>query len=515
MDIDEDSANWILEFYLRQPLEERTLTSLIGALPLSNTNTRLKKLILLKTLEYQVACFSISESTLVLLEQLEEIEFRQGNVKVSDEMKHAYCAVAVECTIKGTNSNIFRFYDNARRLWRKRIGSMQKLVGNGALCSEELSLWKEYIEAAVWDESLFESIVKKGEGLNALDAVSVFLRGEWDRMGPPFLEFAAAKLQDDEHLMEILGVGSSDVDTVKEAPSHHLEDVGNVGYEKKNNIRMKLRPRPLSVRRYRGKAKLVDPGPDDVNAMELSCERRSKSPMSEEVRNVREALDRSSLDLRAVVKDPLPDALRIAAEAMAGTSARNMAAGDKNMHQDTLKRKAEAMAGTSARNMAAGEKNKNQDPVKENHVESNRVDVDGDGDVQVSTGINVGNVRRPSLMERNKSARTYEWSESIDEPEDDQAARLPSPMAEIIAALNRPGNENGKRRKRLRWTPLEEHTLMAAVREIGEGHWKAMHTKYSDVFKHRTDGDLRDKWRNMNKDLSKLDGRPYEVPSHI
>ncbi|GAB2233434.1 hypothetical protein Drorol1_Dr00002657 [Drosera rotundifolia] len=54
------------------------------------------------------------------------------------------------------------------------------------------------------------------------------------------------------------------------------------------------------------------------------------------------------------------------------------------------------------------------------------------------------------------------------------------------------------RRKRKKWTPLEEDTLVEGIKRFGEGNWKVIKLAYRDVFVDRTDVDIKDKWRNMN-----------------
>ncbi|KAL0417911.1 UNVERIFIED_CONTAM: hypothetical protein Sradi_1204600 [Sesamum radiatum] len=145
---------------------------------------------------------SISERTLEFLEQLEEIEFRQGTEMVSDAMKHAYCSVAVECTVKllvsGDGSSKFKFFEAVKRVWRGRIGRMEKLVEKGGLGSEELLwVWKDEIEAAVWEDNVCQSVLKKSEGVNAVEAVNAYLREEKEKMGPSFLELVAEQVKND------------------------------------------------------------------------------------------------------------------------------------------------------------------------------------------------------------------------------------------------------------------------------------------------------------------------------
>lgn len=234
MDIDPDIANWVLEFIIRQPLEDRTLNSLLRALPLPNNNPNLKKTLLLKKLESEVSRHIISESPLELLEQLEEIEFRQGNETVSDAMKRAYCAVAVECTVKlletrddGDNGSKFKFFEAVKRVWRGRIGRMEKVVEKGGLGSELLWVWKDEIEAAVWDDSVCESVVKKSEGVNAVETVNAYLREEREKMGPSFLELVAERVKNDEVLRGILRVDGIDQVAGKEAPLCHVDRVAD------------------------------------------------------------------------------------------------------------------------------------------------------------------------------------------------------------------------------------------------------------------------------------------------
>ncbi|KAK6145209.1 hypothetical protein DH2020_022029 [Rehmannia glutinosa] len=471
MDIDPDIANWVLEFLLRQPLEDQTLNSLLRALPLPNDNAHLQKSLLLRKLQSEVSRNSISESILELLEQLEEIEFQQGSETVSDAMRRAYCAVAVECTVRllvtgddGDNSSKFKFFEAVKRVWRSRVGRMEKTVENGGLGSEELRVWKDEIEAAVWEDSVCESIVKKSDGVNAVEAVKTYLREEREKMGPSFLELVAARVKNDEVLQGILGVESGDRVAGKEAPSCRVGrvDVSNFSNEMPKK-KIKLRDKLVGLRRSRGLASGNSRGAQIVDSDEMTTGpsyRNYKIPSSAEVNRVREALDASSSELHAVVKDPLPDALKLA----------------------------EAIS-----DMAS--KNKRQDSVEENHVEPNLFIVDDAGVVQ-DTCRNMSNEPRPSLMERNSSAHTYEWDESIDGSQEDRTCRgrllLPSPRMINVAPLDRYEIQNlKKRRKGRKWSLVEEDTLRTGVQKYGKGNWKVILTAYHDVFEDRTEVNRR------------------------
>ncbi|KAL3850534.1 hypothetical protein ACJIZ3_012416 [Penstemon smallii] len=509
MDIDPDISNWVLEFILKVPLGDRTLNSLLRALPLPNNNHNLKKSLLLKKLESEVSSNSISESSLEVLEQLEEIEFRLGHEMVSEAIKRAYCAVAVECTVKQLahegdleNSSKYNFFEAVKILWRGRIRRMEKELGNGGLGSEELRGWKDEIEAAVWDDSVCESIVKKSEAVNAVEAVSTYLREEKEKTGPSFLEMVAARVKDDKVMQGMLGVGNVDPVSEKEAILSRPDTERNEDREVRKQ-KIHLRNKFVGLKRFKGQssgnprgAKIAKISDSDEMSVRPSFRNYNLS-RSAEVNEVREALKSSSVELKAVVKDPFPDALRLAEEI------------------SDMARKSKA-----------------HNLVEENHDVNNMFIVDSDGVVQDAqcnvsnpddAGVqanqcdasNVGsagvaqagvtNVRGSSLVAWNNSAHTYEWDESPDgSPEDSSNRRsrpqLPSPKRVHVSPLKKYENQSLKgRRRRRKWSVLEEDTLRAGVEKYGKGNWKVILTAYHDIFEERTDVDLKDKWRNLTR----------------
>ncbi|XP_057772559.1 uncharacterized protein LOC130992093 isoform X2 [Salvia miltiorrhiza] len=491
MDIDPHIANWLIEYFVRQPLEEQTLNSLIGALPLPDNNSNLQNSLLLCKLELEVSRRPLSESTLALLEQLEEIEFNRGN-EASETMRRAYCEVAVDCTLRplineDDEVRKFKFYETVKRVWRRRIGRMEKFAEKGGLGSELLSAWKDEFDAAVWDDDVRGSVFKKFEGVHAKETVRVYLREERDKMGPSFLELLAERAQGDVDLRRILGLDGISGVAEEETPSSRVDGAANGSDASKvrHKGKIKLRDKLVGVRRLktasansRG-AKIVD---SDETTAEPSGGRNSL-PQSVEVNKAREALNSSSAELRAAVKDPLPEALRVA-EAICNET-----------RQD-----------------------KRQDPAENNKGEPKLFVVDVCGVVQ-SCGVNVNNVPRPSLMERNKSAHTYEvissyllylsahtyeWDDSIDASPEDIAFRpgiqLPSPKTINTSPLKIYQTNNVKKRRRgRRWSLQEEEALRNGVTRFGKGYWKLILDNNRDVFEGRTEVDLKDKWRNMSR----------------
>ncbi|GFP80529.1 hypothetical protein PHJA_000196300 [Phtheirospermum japonicum] len=431
MDIDPDIANWVLEFLLQQPLEDRILNSLLRALPLPNNNAHLKKILLLRKIESEVSFCSISESILELLEQLEELEFQQGCETVSDAMKRAYCAVAVDCTVKlllnnGDDNRKFKFFEAVKRVWRGRIGRMEKMVEKGGLGSDELSRWKDEIEAAVWEDSVCDGVVKKSEKVNAIEALKAYMKEEREKMGPSFLELVAERVKSDEDMQGVLGMGSGDrvVAGNKESPSCCVGDVSNVGNDTQKK-KIKLRDKLVGLRRSRGLANCR--GAKIFNSDETTTTNgpsfgNYNVSSSAEINRVREALGSSASELHAAVKDPLPDALRFA----------------------------EGISDVSRK--------ENQRPVEDNHVEPNLFVVDGAGVVQVI------------LLYCNFVDFCLQWDESIDGSQDDPASRgrllLPSPRTCNVSPLARYKVKNLKRRRKGRkWSLVEEDTLRAGVQK--------------------------------------------------
>ncbi|WOH09106.1 hypothetical protein DCAR_0728561 [Daucus carota subsp. sativus] len=106
------------------------------------------------------------------------------------------------------------------------------------------------------------------------------------------------------------------------------------------------------------------------------------------------------------------------------------------------------------------------------------------------------NAAKASLMERNKTACTYEWDESSDVSADESRPHLSSHKTRLVT-LEKHKNPKPLRRKRKFWSNLEEDTLRAGVQKYGIGNWKLNLDMYRDILNERTDGDLKDKWRNM------------------
>ncbi|KAI5321533.1 hypothetical protein L3X38_030604 [Prunus dulcis] len=204
--------------------------------------------------------------------------------------------------------------------------------------------------------------------------------------------------------------------------------------------------------------------------------------------------------------DPLPDALRVAetirldlAKKSVNVGAENLSveigAGPVQSHNDNL-------GNVSVPQSSGKEKDVPNPPVNQGKgTESVQTD---DVNLGNPSSSNKNNAPRPSLMERNTTAHTYEWDDSIDTSQgamkDPGRLYLPSPKRNAVSPLKKYENKRfTKRRKAKRWSLLEEDTLRTGVQKYGAGNWKFILNSYREIFEERTEVDLKDKWRNMTR----------------
>ncbi|CAB4312352.1 unnamed protein product [Prunus armeniaca] len=204
--------------------------------------------------------------------------------------------------------------------------------------------------------------------------------------------------------------------------------------------------------------------------------------------------------------DPLPDALRVAETIRLDLAMKSVNVGAENLsveigagpvqsHNDNL-------GNVSFPQSSGKEKDVPNPPVNQGKgTESVQTD---DVNLGNPSSSNKNNAPRPSLMERNITAHTYEWDDSIDTSQgamkDPGRLHLPSPKRNAVSPLKKYENKRfTKRRKAKRWSLLEEDTLRTGVQKYGAGNWKFILNSYREIFEERTEVDLKDKWRNMTR----------------
>ncbi|KAM1254835.1 hypothetical protein ACFX2G_029732 [Malus domestica] len=271
------------------------------------------------------------------------------------------------------------------------------------------------------------------------------------------------------------------------------------------------RRKHLAHRRTRGPIRIRDA--EDLGT-DVS-DRKYGSLDTPEVNRAQEALKSSISELQELVTDPLPDALRVSEtvrSSLAMRSVNHVNGKDVGAENPSIEKGAEPVQSNNDNvgNLPSRHQNDPQSSGIEKDVPNPPVDQGGTESVQTDAAnlrnpsfSNRNNVARPSLVERNSTARTFEWEESINTSQegtkkDAGMLHLPSPKRTAVSPLKKYEDTRfSKRRKVKRWSLLEEDTLRTGVQKYGEGSWSLILKSYSDIFKERTQVDLKDKWRNM------------------
>ncbi|XP_059626375.1 uncharacterized protein LOC132269258 [Cornus florida] len=477
--MDMDIARWVLEFLFRQSIDDCLLNTLVGALPLSDDHPSLKKTILVRRIESEIESVSVSEKVLELLELIEQLDYEEG-IAASEAMKAAYCAVAVDCTARfldGNKDEEWGYFHAVKRIWRDRFREIEKWENIGFV-SDELRSWRDKLEAAIWDASVRENLRKRKEGNHAVEAVRVYVAEVWASMGPPFLELVAQTMGYDK--LKVLGMNKVGERVTSLADADHNKK-GEKEMQKGNTLHKR---KNATGRCSRGPISKTARGvhiTDNVESDSGTTYNKYDCPPTIIVNKIQEELRSSSLQLQAMVKDPLPDALKLA-EAII------MQRGKMN-HKPMVE---------------------NQNKVDVHAVNTS---VDKSAEVAEANEGNIGNqccshqneAPRPSLMSRNGTACTYEWDDSIDNlsegsPDGQNRVHLPSPNRRIVSPLKKYEMPKlSKRRKAKKWSLVEEDTLRTGVAKYGVGNWAIILKSYPDEFEERTAVDLKDKWRNMTR----------------
>ncbi|CAL0301348.1 unnamed protein product [Lupinus luteus] len=622
--MDPEISRWVLEFLLRSTVPDSLIAKTLTALPLSGADSRLKKTILLRTLQSFHSNASITETALEILQLIEEIDLNDA-VPITDSMRRAFCAVAVECTVKYLaacpDDASGNYLAAVRRIWRGRMAKMESAGRRGGLFSEELARWRDELEAAVWDTRVCEKLVGLNSRTDALNEVKVYLKEAWEILGPSFLDsvavMAKAKGLRFDFGRESVGnhnaglevsnggdVNNHDNDN-DDANNHDNDDANNRdnddlknhdndgdasnddndGYDngacceedknagkeddleervgasvdlnhdlaaerdteiQKGNLQPKGKhlaqkcPDSIGEFAYGGKLKRThderlkgltkqrrdfaggdrsEPDDSGVCCMEdvsVSGEKQQQEQVEERVEtSVDGSQELGECDLLAqgekeIRKDNLKH--RIKHTALRRCRKGVKLSGTEEVEPAESWRKCDSVPSAEVKKVRESLKSSSLEPqavVKDtlpDALQTSEVgrsklavkDINQNGDVDVDVPVcksilpfqpndaNLvkqsfvrcsNNVRRPNLLDRKVTARTYQWDDSLG---------------------NLPQVAQPKKRKR-KWTSLEEETLRDGVKIFGEGSWAAIRSFYSNIFENRSGVDLKDKWRNMTR----------------
>ncbi|MED6180505.1 hypothetical protein PIB30_011022 [Stylosanthes scabra] len=519
--MDPDISRWFAEFQLRSSAPDSVVSKVLKSLNLSKVDHKLKKTLLLRILRSEINNASITETALELLEQLEAIDPNDA-VPVLDFLRKAYCAVAVECTVKflsATSDGIAstEYQSAVARIWRGRVVELERRKSK--LFSDEIVQWRNDIEAAILDTRVFERLAKLNTRHDAFSAVRFYLQKVGETMGPCFLEsLAEMKWKDKTENHKEKGLATRVLDPVPQAVAEgswkdacrnssgagQMRDHGDNEKENENH----------------NENVNDNDGAHCNEGVEMNGGHEGKEHMEERAKGSVDGTQEPAKGEKASEKGnpqlrrKLPAFLRChkgvkisSAEELGTENPRS-----KNGNEKSAEDISDAIGSKLA------QKGTNQEPPMES--KSGDVDVPNSNTcgvnvlcqpndaekksvhysrVQVqhpnfrkqnSTAHGRPNLREqnrtalesPNLREQNITAHNDERDNSKDDlPQDD----LPSGVQ--------------LRRKKRKWSSLEEETLRTAVKTYGVGNWTTIQSFYKNVFENRRAVDLKDKWRNMTR----------------
>ncbi|XWS12955.1 hypothetical protein CRYUN_Cryun37aG0134200 [Craigia yunnanensis] len=381
----------------------------------SSTFCLLNKASIIHSIRERTANRSVPEGILDSLQIIEELDRKQG-LPVSDSMRAAFCAVAVHCTLTSLPLSWPSYFDAVQRIWRLRIQNLED-SGTSQLLGPGLAKWRDDVEAALWDSETSQRLLRINTHDEAMHSVRVYLREASSSMKPAFLRLALsstarptvdpvapAQAPPSPHICtdKVASTAGPTVDSVAPAqapPSPHrcTDKVASTAGPTVDPVAPAQAP--PSLRRCTDKGKRILRMNSQTRCKLGSFHRHYKGPViiaaseedqpscskygslsTPEVKKLQDALKSSTADLLAAVTDPLPEALEVAervASYMAG----------KNLHAQAILNKDKGVPSTSF------------NPTrKPDQAEGNQA------------SLNQNNVLRPSLMERNGTARTFEVS---------------------------------------------------------------------------------------------------------
>ncbi|GMJ01209.1 TRF-like 5 [Hibiscus trionum] len=194
-ELDPDICSSIIEFLVRKSADEMLLKQLVAAFPPLNPTPRLKKAVLLRSIQREIIAGEVPEKLLDSLEMIERIDTNQ-TLPISDSMRKAYCDVALECTVKylSGNPNPKGLYSDAvNRIWRGRIENLEKSKASD-LVSERLRNLGRQVEAALGDEVVVRRLIATNTRNDALVSLRLYLHEALASLGPPLIERACSEL---------------------------------------------------------------------------------------------------------------------------------------------------------------------------------------------------------------------------------------------------------------------------------------------------------------------------------
>ncbi|CAN1749623.1 hypothetical protein LINPERHAP1_LOCUS3777 [Linum perenne] len=473
---DKDISRWVTEFLIRQPISGSLVEKVISKLDVSivNSDWRLRKKLTLKFIQLEISKKgSLSEKILELLETVEQLD-RENGIAVSETIKTAYTAVALECTFIGF------FFDVVKRIWRGRVQNLEKLKESELVTDELRECWDD-VEAAVWNLDIRQRLLESTKRKNALLLVKDYL--EEAMMGndePSFLELLArrekeakdtAKCRHDEKdgsssqadIRQDLGAKggtNNGSEQVSEDDRQPTAAERKKGYRR---IKSVLSKRPAS----KGRVTRNNPSSKHDTLSSPEVKQVKVAPKSSQSETLISAPQQDVCNTEASVENHDGDNLGASHPSVNPLmSGLNSKVSNPDVHVEQSNEKEEDEPTTSsAQDHGCTGTNENK--------KSSR-----------SSGCH--NVSKPSLMARHTSACTHEWDDSVNSSSEgtsnDTRRDQTTSTKKELAPPPLTKDDGMSRRKNRRWTAEEEHSLWEGVKQFGRGQWKDILDWRRDVF---------------------------------
>ncbi|CAL9077630.1 unnamed protein product [Musa acuminata var. zebrina] len=457
---------WVLEFLLRRPdVGDALAGELLLALPLpSPLPPRLSATLLLRRLAADLSRRSVSPRTLHSLDLLYRI-------RPSPSLAPAFTAVAVECTVaplrlpplsSSESDADAEFFDALNRIWNCLVADLERSEAAG-LVSCALREARMEMEAAVVDPALRAELARRETKEAALVAVRVCLEEMEKEMGPTFLEAAAdAIVSCDCETHRSLVVLSDKLRAFRSIGLESVERGVEIGH-----LPSKIDRARSTVEGGEG-IKLNDRNieKDQMRTDQEQGYSVDKNSMSCELQEVSDhkSCDNNYDDVpQSGQMDPVPP------------DPKDVRKKHHNISTDTFLHPSEKR-------------------IRYSNLDAN-----------TATNLDAATMQKPSLMDRNATAHTFEW-DSIPthygkSPNMKKEMDYFSSMNSKSSSSLNETKEYVLRRRKRKWNSLEEETLRKAVARYGAGNWKLIKGCHPEIFERRTEVDLKDKWRNMTRHM--------------
>ncbi|XP_014499417.1 uncharacterized protein LOC106760502 [Vigna radiata var. radiata] len=202
----DDLRHCLLEFLIRSPFpdpeeKDNMVKNMLRVFSMSKSNhdSGFKRIFLLKIIQNDLSSptINISENILKILEHLEEL-FLCDAFPVPATLSAAYCAVAVECTIRYLHLNLHHdllYLRAVKRIWQVRIPHQNSSGSReGSLpFSVELEQWKKDIETSLSDSQMRKRLASIDTRGDAIIKLRAFFDEACTVLGSPFAQLTVTE----------------------------------------------------------------------------------------------------------------------------------------------------------------------------------------------------------------------------------------------------------------------------------------------------------------------------------